>query len=130
NQNGDAAWSVSLVLDFGVLHALEIAGSFLDCALDVFLWHRRGFCGIDGGPQPRVSVRITTADLGRHGDLSNQFGELRAALCIGSRFVMLDLFPLAMAGHDQLGGNVEDPGGALGRACGVAGVVPASSCMR
>ena len=42
---------------------------------------------------------IAACDLGGHGDLTNQLGELRAPLGVGRGLVVLDLLPLTMTGH-------------------------------
>src|SRR3954470_6605177 len=43
----DASAPVPFVLDFSVVNALELSGSFLYRALDVLLGHRLGFGGVD-----------------------------------------------------------------------------------
>src|SRR6185437_4228146 len=96
---------VALVSDLGVVNSLELAGSLLDGALDVFLGHRLGFGRVDRRSQPWVVCWIAAADLGGHRYLTNELGELRAALGIRRSLVVLDLLPFTVAGHNQLGGN-------------------------
>jgi hypothetical protein len=84
------------------MDALEITGSLFHGALDILLRHRTRFCRVDRRAQPRISGGVAAAQLRGHRDLANELGELRAALGVGGRLVMLDLFPLAVTGHDQL----------------------------
>src|SRR6202521_3415234 len=103
NQDRDATRSISLVGDFGVMNSFELSRPFLDRALDVFLGHRPGLGRVYRGSKPGIVRGITAGELRRHRDLTNELRELGAALGVGGRLVMLDLLPLAMAGHTQLG---------------------------
>src|SRR5688572_23575922 len=94
-----AARAVALVGDVDVLDALELASALLDCALDVFLRHRRGPGGFNSSAKPRVARGIAAAKLGGHRDLANELCELRSALGVGRRLVVLDLLPFTVTGH-------------------------------
>ena len=102
----DAAGSVALVHDLTVLDAFELAGALLDRALDVVLGHRRRPRVLDRSAEARVAVRVTAALLGGDRDLADELREMRAALRVGRGFVVLDLLPLAVAGH---GPNIDRP---------------------
>ena len=99
DENGNTARTVTLVCDFLILDAFELACAFLDCALDVVLWHRCSAGGLDCRAKARIAGGITSAKLGRHGDFADELREMRAALCVSCGFVMLDLLPLTMSSH-------------------------------
>jgi hypothetical protein len=67
DEEGHAARTVSLVRDFLILDALELARAFLDGSLDVLLGHRRLFGGVDrqrsrgfpdGSPPPSFAAMV------------------------------------------------------------------------
>src|SRR5687768_7737189 len=103
NEDGDAARAKSFVRDLGVADTLELPGPLLDRALDIVLGHRRRACRLDCGAQPRIPVRIAAAGPGRDRDLTDELGKQRPPLCVGGRFVVLDLLPLAVTSHGRPG---------------------------
>src|SRR5207247_3919909 len=99
DEQGRAAGPVRLVCDLVVRHALELARSLLDGALDVVERHVLGFGGVDGGAEPGVDGGVATAMLGGDRDLAAQLGDECAAPLVGDGFLPLDLLPLAVASH-------------------------------
>ena len=99
----DAARTVAFVSHFRVVDSFELTSAFLDRALDVLLRHRLGLGGVDRRSQSRIVVGVAATELGGHSDLTNELRELRTALGVGRRLVMLDLLPLTMTGHNQIG---------------------------
>src|SRR5687768_3420147 len=99
DQDGDAAGAVTLVRDLLILDSLELSRTLLHGALDVLLRHRRRARSLDCGAKTRITGGIASAELGRHRDLANELGEMRAPFRICGRFVMLDLLPLAVTSH-------------------------------
>ena len=76
-----------------------LAGAALAGALDVVVGHR-GLLGLlDGVPQRRVAVRVTTAGTGRDLDVLDQLGEFLATARILDGLLMLGGSPLGMAAH-------------------------------
>ena len=103
DQYRDTTGPVALVHDLCVMDALELTCPLLDRPLDVVLGHRPGLGRIDRGSEPRIVVGVAAGQLRGHRDLAYELGELRASLGVGRSLVVLDLLPLGMAGHDQLG---------------------------
>src|SRR6185503_9611031 len=99
NQDCNSAGTVTFVRDLLIFDAFELACSFLDCAFDVVLRHRRCPRRFDCRSKPGISCGITAAELRGHCYFANELGKVRAALCVSCSLVMLDLFPLAMTGH-------------------------------
>src|SRR5207253_11348643 len=103
DQNTGAARSVAFVSDFGVMNALQLALPLLDRPLDVLFGHGCGSRRLNRSAKPRIMVGVAATELGGHRDLTNEFCELRTTLGVGRRLVMLDLLPLTMTGHNQIG---------------------------
>src|SRR5207253_2636540 len=101
DEQGRAAGPVRLVGDLFVRHALELARSLLDGALDVVERHVLGFGGVDGGAEPGVAGGVAAVLLGGDRDLADQLGEQRAAPLVGDGFLPLDLLPFAMTSHGK-----------------------------
>ena len=91
--------AVALVPNLLVAHAFELTGSALDCALDGVLGHVVVHRLVDGEAQARIGRNVAAAQLGGNGDFPDQAGEDLAALGVGRGLFVLDVRPLAMAGH-------------------------------
>ena len=102
DEERDAAGAVALVRHFLVVDALELTRALLDRALDVLLRHRAAARRVDGETEPRISGRITAAELGGHGDFANELREQRATLLVSRGLVVLDLLPFTMASHKPI----------------------------
>ena len=94
-----AADAVALVAQFDVVGALKVAGAFVDGALHVVFGHIGIPSFVHRQAQARVGCGVAAAHAGSHGDFFDQTGEDFAAFGILSGFFMLDIRPLAMAGH-------------------------------
>src|SRR5262249_19144472 len=101
DDHGRAVDSVALVADLLVAHALLRAGAALGRALDRVLGHVLIGRLVDGEPQPRIAGRVGAPELGGNRDLADETAENLAALGVGSRLAVLDVGPLAVAGHGR-----------------------------
>ena len=93
--------AITLVADFLVVDGLLSAGTALDRALDGVLRHVIVHRLVDSKAQSRIARPIASAQLGGDRDFADEAAEYLAALGVGSRFAVLDVRPLAVAGHGQ-----------------------------
>ena len=99
HHQGGAADAVAFVAQLDVFHAFEVAGAFVNGALNVVFGHV-GIPGfVHGQAQAGVGSGVAAAEAGGYGDFFDQFGEDFAALGINAGFFVLDIRPFAMTGH-------------------------------
>src|SRR5882672_4123797 len=99
DDHGGAAGAVALVDHFLEGDALQLAGALLDGAFDVVARHINCLGGIDGRAQSGVAAGVAAAGLGSHGDFPDVLGPVGSPARVGDRLLVLDLLPLAVAGH-------------------------------
>ena len=99
HHQGGAADAVAFVAQFDVFHAFEVAGAFVDGALDVVFGHVGVPGFVHGQAQAGIGGGVAAAEAGGYGDFFDQFGEDFAALGINAGFFVLDICPFAVAGH-------------------------------
>src|SRR3546814_3251070 len=85
-----AARRVALVADLLVLDALQLAGGFLQRALDGVLGHVDRQALVDRRAQARAVGRLGAALAGRDGDFADDLGEDLAALGVGGVLASFD----------------------------------------
>ena len=85
-----------------VVGPFEIAGGFVDGALNVVHRHRNGPCPLDRQAQGGVGFGIAASGFGRHGDITHRFGEEFALFGILFGFDMFDFRPFVMTCHCTL----------------------------
>src|SRR6266853_2715066 len=95
--------TIAFIAYFVVVDAFELAGAALGGAIDGVLRHVVGRRLVHRESQPRVGRDIAAAELGRDRDLADEAGEDLAALGVGRSLLVLDVRPLAVAGHDGNG---------------------------
>ena len=93
--------AVALIADLFVVHAFEAAGAALDRALDRVLRHVLILRLVHRQAQSRIGRRIAAAESRRDGDFPDQPREDLAALRVRGRLLVLDVRPLAVAGHEK-----------------------------
>src|ERR1700682_1625336 len=93
--------AVAFIAHFIIVDAFELAGAALSGAIDGILRHVVGRSLVYRESQPRVGRDITATKLGRDRDLPDEASEDLAALGVGRGFLVLDIRPLAVAGHDE-----------------------------
>src|SRR5262249_4449898 len=102
DQHRGAARAEHLVAELLVRDAFEVAGPLLDRPVDGVVRHvdRAGF--VDGSAQPRVAVDVTAAQPRRDRQLLDDLCPELRLLRVGSLFLVLDLGPSVVAGHDAI----------------------------
>ncbi|MNN44940.1 hypothetical protein D3C81_1592500 [compost metagenome] len=105
DDDGRAGQAVAFVADLFVVGAFQAAHAALDRALDVVLGHVRVHGLVDRQAQARVGVGIAAAKLGGHGDFLDQAGPDLAALGVSGGFLVFDIGPFRVTGHDALRGG-------------------------
>ncbi len=91
--------AVSLVADLLVVGSIEVAGTALDCPIDIVLGHALRFGFIDGEPQPRIGGQVPAASTRGNCDFANQLGKELTALLVLSALAVLDVRPLTVSCH-------------------------------
>src|SRR5450631_3941612 len=91
--------AVALVTDFLVVDAFELAGAAFDGAIDRVLRHVVACRLVDREPQAWIGRDVAAAEPGRDGDFADEASEDLAALGVGRGLLVLDIRPLAVAGH-------------------------------
>src|SRR5262249_35434557 len=99
DHNSDAAGAEAFVGDFIIGDAFELAGAFLDGAVDVFLRHRHAAGRVDRHAHAHIHHGVAAAVLGRDHDGAAELAPQPATLGVNGAFFVLNVRPMGMPGH-------------------------------
>jgi hypothetical protein len=93
------AYAITFIANFFVIDAFEVAGGFVNIALDGVSWQidRLGF--FNSHAQAWVGVQISTTQACSHHDFANHTGPNFATLFVLTTLAMLDICPFAVTSH-------------------------------
>ena len=102
NQQGDTAWSITLVGDFFVMDAFFFARAAPNRSVDRIVWHVAGLRVANRFSQTRVCIGIPSTRTGGNCYFFNELGEKFAALGIERAFLVFNGMPLRMSRHFEI----------------------------
>ena len=99
HQDGSAADAITFVTDLLVAHTLQIAGGFVNVALDGVGRHVGRFGLFNGQTKSWIGTDISPASSSRHHDFSHHPGPDALALFVLPTLAVLNICPFTVASH-------------------------------